>query len=127
MIKLATERFPQCKWFIKDMREFNLNRKFKAIIAWNSFFHLNPDEQISSFSLIEKYLLDDGIIMFTVGHEKGEVVGKVNNNEVYHSSLSPDCYQDLLKKHYFRIIDFVLRDPECNYHTVLLAKKLKRV
>ena len=109
------------------MREFNLNRKFKAIIAWNSFFHLNPDEQISSFSLIEKHLLDDGIIMVTVGHEKGEVVGKVNNNEVYHSSLSPDCYQDLLKKHYFRIIDFVLRDPECNYHTVLLAKKLNRV
>ena len=31
MIKLATERFPQRKWLIKDMREFNLNRKFKAI------------------------------------------------------------------------------------------------
>jgi hypothetical protein len=58
-----------------------------------------------------------------VGHEKGEITGRVNTNEVYHSSLSPEEYKELMEKYNLTIIDFVLRDPECNNHTVLLAKK----
>jgi hypothetical protein len=105
------------------MRQLNLNRKFKAIIAWNSFFHLKEDDQLLTFSLLNKHLSDDGIIMLTVGHEKGKITGRVNTNEVYHSSLSPEEYKELMEKYNLTIIDFVLRDPECNNHTVLLAKK----
>jgi len=123
MIRLAAKRFPQSQWFVTDMRQLNLNRKFKAIIAWDSFFHLKQDDQLLTFSLFNKHLSDDGIIMLTVGHEKGEVTGRVNNHEVYHSSLSPEEYKELIKKHNFMIIDFVLTDPECNDHTVLIAKK----
>jgi cyclopropane fatty-acyl-phospholipid synthase-like methyltransferase len=123
MIRLAAKRFPQNEWFVQDMRELKLNRKFKAIIAWNSFFHLTQDDQLLTFSLFHKHLLDDGIILLTVGHEKGEITGRVNNNEVYHSSLSPEGYKELIKRYNLTIIDFVLSDLECNGHTVLLAKK----
>src|SRR5436305_12303310 len=45
LIEICKRRFPQQSWIVADMREFRLNFRFDAIIAWNSFFHLYPDDQ----------------------------------------------------------------------------------
>ncbi|MBT7609693.1 MAG: class I SAM-dependent methyltransferase [Bacteriovoracaceae bacterium] len=121
MIDMATKRFSQNEWHVQDMRKLNLNRKFKAIIAWNSYFHLTQSDQRSVFSLFDKHLQKGGILMITVGPEKGEVEGLVNNQKVYHSSLSPDEYKELMDEHQFKLLEFAPNDPECNGHTILLA------
>ena len=45
VISLCGERYPDQEWLVADMRTLSLNRKFQGIIAWDSFFHLTPDQQ----------------------------------------------------------------------------------
>lgn len=41
---------------------------------------------------------------------------------IYHASLAPSEYHELLSKHGFTVIEFKISDPECGDATVWLAK-----
>lgn len=41
MIEMAKQSFPEHTWILADMRTVNLDRKFDAILAWDSFFILH--------------------------------------------------------------------------------------
>ncbi len=45
MLEMAREHFPSQCWIEADMRSVNLNRCFDGILAWDSFFHLTPNDQ----------------------------------------------------------------------------------
>ncbi|MEM7786374.1 MAG: class I SAM-dependent methyltransferase [Bacteroidota bacterium] len=123
MIDIAQTRFPEHTWRQGDMRELDLGETFDGIIGWNSFFHLPPGDQPDTLRSIVAHLKPGGRLMLTVGPENGEVTGHVNGEQVYHGSLSPDTYTRILGELDLRIIDFVLEDKACDFHTVLLAQK----
>ena len=123
MLKLAQERFPQSTWILQDMRALNLTSSFDGIIAWNSFFHLNPDDQRSTLARLANTLAPGGAMMLTVGPDAGEVIGHVNGEEVYHSSLATREYEEILHRSGIELKEFVAEDEECDYQTVLLAAK----
>jgi trans-aconitate methyltransferase len=123
MIDLARSKFPDGDWRQTDMRRLNLGQTFYGVIGWNSFFHLTRDEQRSTLVLLASHLGPGGALMLTVGPEAGEVTGHVGDDLVYHSSLSPAEYESILADLNFRIVDFVKEDPDCNFHTVLLAQR----
>ncbi|WP_417424522.1 class I SAM-dependent methyltransferase [Hoeflea sp.] len=123
MIALARARYPDGEWLVADMRDIELDRRFDGIIGWNSFFHLTQDEQGTTLARMAAHLNPGGALMLTVGPDSGEVAGHVGDDDVYHSSLSPRQYQDILEKLQLRIVDFVKEDPDCALQTVLLAQK----
>lgn len=41
MIEMARQNFPNHTWILADMRTVNLDHKFDAILAWDSFFTLH--------------------------------------------------------------------------------------
>lgn len=43
MIEMAKQNFPEHTWILADMRTVNLDRKFDAILAWDSFFILHHE------------------------------------------------------------------------------------
>jgi ubiquinone/menaquinone biosynthesis C-methylase UbiE len=45
MISLCRSRLPEHAWIAADMRELSLGRRFQGILAWDSFFHLDHDDQ----------------------------------------------------------------------------------
>src|SRR2546430_2493424 len=49
LIDLCKDRFPDQSWIIADMRMLSLDRRFDGILAWNSFFHLCPEDQRRMF------------------------------------------------------------------------------
>ena len=51
LISLCTERFPASIWTVADMRKLDLGRRFDGIVAWDSFFHLTPDDQRGMFPM----------------------------------------------------------------------------
>lgn len=120
MIEICKSRFPDESWSRMDMRELALDQQFDGIVAWDSFFHLKPDEQRSTLQQFIERLRPGGALLLTVGHEAGEVLGTVEGEAVYHSSLSPQEYKHILASAGFQDIEMSLKDETCD-RTVLLA------
>jgi len=120
MIEICKSRFSDESWIVMDMRELTLDRQFDGIVAWDSFFHLKPDEQRSALQSFTEHLRPGGALLLTVGHEPGEVLGTVEGEAVYHSSLSPQEYKHILGSAGFQSIELSLKDETCD-RTVLLA------
>ena len=126
LIEIAQKRFPDHRWIVGDMRALNLKEQFDGLIAWHSFFHLTADEQRATLAAFANHLTEGGVMMLTVGPEEGEVVGHVGGDPVYHASLSFNGYKQALQDLGMEMVRFVPEDPECDYASVLLARKQRQ-
>jgi SAM-dependent methyltransferase len=123
LIALCRERFPQQDWQVGDMRELALGRRFDGLIAWDSFFHLAPDDQRRMFPLFRMHAADGAALLFTSGPAHGEAIGSFEGEPLYHGSLDPAEYRNLLDENGFAVVDHVVEDPECGGHTIWLAQQ----
>ncbi|MFI3309315.1 methyltransferase domain-containing protein [Ewingella allii] len=122
MIALCRQRFPAHHWQVADMRQLALGQKFDGILAWDSFFHLKRDDQRGMFALFEQHAKPNAALMFTSGPANGEAIGEFNGETLYHASLAPEEYRQLLADHGFSLVKNVVEDPECGGHTIWLAQ-----
>src|ERR1700752_898681 len=67
MIDMCRARVPDSEWIIADMRELELERRFDGLLAWDSFFHLQPDDQRGMFPRFAAHALPGAPLMFTSG------------------------------------------------------------
>lgn len=121
MISLAQSRMPDQTWTVGDMRGLALGYTFAAIIGWDSFFHLTPDEQVDLIPRLARHLVPGGGLLLTVGPRAGEPLGSVGGEPVYHASLAPETYREELSRVGLDLVDFVPEDPSCG-RTVLFAR-----
>lgn len=126
MLDLARVRWPEGDWRLADMRSLDLGMRFDGIIAWDSFFHLTPDEQRGTLPRLAGHLVPGGTLMATVGPKAGEVTGQVGGETVYHASLSLAEYATRLDEAGLRLTAFVAEDPTCDGHSILMACKRPR-
>lgn len=126
LVALAKSRHPEVEFIISDMRGLDLGKKFNLVIAWHSFFHLSQDDQRAMFKTFTSHLKKGGVLMFTSGPEAGEVWGDNGGENLYHASLSPDEYRDLLKRYGFTLIDHTISDPKCGEATIWLATLVQK-
>jgi SAM-dependent methyltransferase len=122
LIALCRERLPQQEWIVADMRSLQLARTFDGILAWDSFFHLDPDAQRAMFALFAAHAHRGTILMFNAGPAFGEAIGNYRGDPLYHASLDGSEYEQLLARHGFAAIDRVIEDPQAGGRTVWLAK-----
>ncbi len=123
MLEISRRRFPGADWIEMDMRQLDLPNKFDGIIGWDSFFHLNQHEQRKVLELFSEHLGESAVLMLTIGHEAGEVLGTVEGDQVYHASLQIDEYLAILRTQGFNHFDYELEDRDCGFHSILLAKR----
>ena len=122
MIALCRERFSDGRWLVADMRALSLGRRFDGILAWDSFFHLSPDDQRAMFAVFRDHAAPGAALMFTSGPRVGVALGTFEGEPLYHASLDPDEYRALLAAHGFAVVAHVPEDPACGAHTVWLAR-----
>jgi len=122
MLAIARARFPQAEWLEADMRGLDLGRRFGGILAWDSFFHLTPEDQRAMFRVFARHLAPGGALMFTCGPDAGETVGAVEGRPVYHASLAPAEYAALMAAQGLVPRAFAAEDPGCGGHSVWLAR-----
>ena len=123
MLDICRTRWPDGDWRLGDIRTLDLPETFQGIIGWDSVFHLSPDEQRAALPVLARHLEPGGVLVVTVGHEAGEVTGTVEGNTVYHASLAPAEYAQILEANNLRLTGFLAEDPDCDFHTVLMARK----
>ena len=122
LISMCKDRFPDQHWIIADMRTLSLDRRFDGILAWNSFFHLCPEDQRLMFPIFRRHAGPKAALMFTSGTSHGEAIGTYKDEPLYHGSLDGEEYRSLLDENGFDVVSHVVEDPNCGHHTVWLAQ-----
>lgn len=110
LISLCHERLPDHEWLVEDMRLLALPRKFDGILAWDSFFHLAPDDQREMFDVFARHTAPSAVLMFNSGPAYGESLGSYRGDPLYHASLNPDEYTALLDNVGFEIVAHAAED-----------------
>lgn len=123
MIELCWDRFPQETWLVADMRSLSLDRQFDGVLAWDSFFHLRPDDQRAMFPIFRAHAKPKAALMFTSGPRAGEAMGSYQGEPLYHASLAPDDYRTLLDGRGFDVAAQVSEDAAAGGRTVWLARR----
>ena len=115
---MCMERFPDRDWIVADMRNLTLDRRFDGILAWNSFFHLCPENQRRMFLVFRKHARPKAALMFTSGPSHGEAIGNYKGEPLYHGSLDRAEFRSLLHQNGFDVVSHVIEDPNCGHHTI---------
>lgn len=123
MIELCRSRFPQQSWRVADMRELDLGRRFDGLLAWDSFFHLDHAHQQDMFARFARHARPGAPLLFNTGAAHGTATGCMQGEALYHASLAPDAYAELLDRHGFSVLDRVVEDRACGGRTVWLAQR----
>jgi trans-aconitate methyltransferase len=122
LISLCRSRLPAHEWIVGDMRELSLGRSFQGILAWDSFFHLNHDDQRNMFNIFAAHAAPSAVLMFNAGPSHGERLGDYRGDPLYHASLDPAEYAGLLAGIGFDTVAHVVEDPHAGGRTVWLAR-----
>jgi len=88
MISLCCSRLPDHERIVADMREISLGRRFDGILAWDSFFLLDHDDQRRMFRVFAEHLSGRAMLMFNAGPAHGEAIGTFRGDPLYHASLA---------------------------------------
>jgi SAM-dependent methyltransferase len=124
MLTLCRTRFPGMTWRSMDMRLLDIPDQFNILIAWDSFFHLSPDDQRGMFPRFARHTADGGVLIFTSGTtEGGAIGGDLCGERLYHGSLNTDEYGRLLDQHGYDVVLHSIQDPHCGGHTVWVARR----
>jgi SAM-dependent methyltransferase len=122
MVDICKNRFPRHTWLVADMRTLFLSRRFDGLLAWDSFFHLSPEDQRKMFPVFRAHAAARAALLFTSGPAHGEAIGTYRGEPLYHGSLDEAEYRMLLDDHGFDVVTHVVEDPQCGGHTVWLAR-----
>jgi SAM-dependent methyltransferase len=123
MIALFRANPPDQAAAVADMRSLSLDSKFGGLIAWDSFFHLTPDDQRLMFPVFRDHARTGAPLLFTSGPAFGEAIGTLEGEPLYHASLGPEEYRLLLDRNGFDVVAHIAEDPDCDGHTVWLARR----
>ncbi len=123
LIRLCQARFSEHTWLVSDMRRLDLGVRFAGILAWDSFFHLTPDDQRAMFAVFRAHAASGAALMFTSGPVHGEAIGAYRGESLYHASLDAEEYAALLAAYDFEVVAHVAEDVTCGGHTVWLARR----
>jgi len=123
MVAMFRARLPCLEALIADMRTVSLGRAFDGVIAWDSFFHLNHNDQRRMFPTFRAHAGPRAALMFTAGPAHGETIGRLEGEPLYHASLDPREYRQLLDEQGFDVVATVAEDQNCGGRTVWLAQR----
>lgn len=124
MCALFGQAMPEARCIEAAMQDLRLPETFEAILAWNSFFHLSAEDQRATMATFAHHAVPGAALMFTSGPAAGTAFGTVGGAPIFHESLDPDEYRALLAEAGFAVVDFRPEDPECNGHSVWLARTI---
>jgi ubiquinone/menaquinone biosynthesis C-methylase UbiE len=122
MLEYARKNVPEASFKQMDMRNLAIDKKFEAVIAWHSSFHLPIEDQRNLFGKISDWLLPGGLLLFTSGPDQGEVWGNNGGQDIYHASLTSLEYRKILEDQGLTILIHNIEDQKAGGATVWLAR-----
>lgn len=126
LINLCRQRMPEHKWIVAAMQSLALPQRFEGLLSWDSFFHLTPDHQRAMFMVFAAHAAPGAFLLFNTGPTRGEILGDYQGEPLYHASLDPEEYQQLLDRSGFALVEHAVEDPTAGGRTAWLAQSRRR-
>jgi len=123
MITLARTRFGRHRWICVDMRSVEFEGPFDGVIAWDSLFHLRPEEQAEMVVKAAAWLAPGGALLFNSGSSRDVTIGCQFGEKLYHASLAPGDYRALFVMHGLIEVAFNPQDDTAGGRAIWLARK----
>lgn len=112
MIKEAKQlNLPNATFLVEDILNFKSEKKYDAIIAFDSIWHVRHDRQVQMYQMIASLMAPGGLFLFTHGKKDGEIVSKMWGESFYYSALDLEKVHETLKQNGFEIL-FSIEDYE---------------
>ena len=96
LLARAAAALPGGEWVRADMRALEFGRRFDAVLAWHSLFHLDHADQRRTLPLLAAHVAPGGRLMFTSGTSHGVAMGEWQGEPLFHASLAPEEYRAIL-------------------------------
>ncbi|MDV3457572.1 class I SAM-dependent methyltransferase [Sphingomonas sp. HF-S4] len=123
MITLARTRFGRHRWICGDIRAVEVEGPFHGVIAWDSLFHLRPEEQAEMIAKAAEWLEPGGALLFNTGSARDVTIGCQFGDELYHASLAPAEYRALFAEHGMIEVAFAPDDHATGGRTIWLVRR----
>lgn len=123
LVGLARTRFARHQWLVGDMRTVALEGPFQGALAWDSLFHLAPEDQAATIARVAGWLVPGGMFLFNTGPARGEALGSQFGEPLYHASLDPAEYRALFVALRLMEIAYAPEDFATGGRSVWLARK----
>ncbi|GIT91613.1 methyltransferase [Jannaschia pagri] len=123
IIARASARFSEHTWHTADLRALPPLPPADGLLLWHSLFHLTDPAQRTLFAQLASLAKPGAPLLFTTGHTAGESYGTLEGQPLYHASLAPGTYRNLLRDAGFTLCDHRSEDPTCGGATVWLAQR----
>lgn len=123
MLAIAARRFPDHDWILSDIRDFEPDIRFDAIVMWSVLFHLTQDDQRAMFPRFAALAAPGAPVLIQTGIAAGEGQGTVEGRPVYHATLDAAEYRSLFAANGFTDIEYLPEDAGAGGFTLWLASK----
>jgi cyclopropane fatty-acyl-phospholipid synthase-like methyltransferase len=123
MLRHFRAALPAARAIHCDMRRLRLRTRFDAILAWDSFFHLDHTDQARMFPVLAAHAAPGAVLVFSSGPSRSVAFGAVAGAPVFHASHAPLTYRRLLREAGFRVLAFHPEDPAVDRHSWWLCRR----
>lgn len=128
MIKRAESlKLPNAEFFTEDILNFHTDKKFSAVIAFDSLWHIEHDRQKDIYKILSSLTESGGMLLFTHGRTDGEIISEMFGEKFYNSAIDGERIKSLLKENGFEILSFVenyIEETTGDRDLLVIAKKL---
>lgn len=128
MIKRAESlKLPNAEFFTEDILNFHTDKKFSAVIAFDSLWHIEHDRQKDIYGILSSLMESGGMLLFTHGRTDGEIISEMFGEKFYNSAIDGERIKSLLKENGFEILSFIenyIEETTGDRDLLVIAKKL---
>lgn len=128
MIKRAeSQKLPNADFFAEDILDFHADKKFSAVIAFDSLWHIEHDRREDIYKILSSFMESSGMLIFTHGRTDGEIISKMFGEKFYNSAIDGERIKSLLRESGFEILSFIENYKEettGDRDLLVIAKKL---
>ncbi|MBA4389119.1 MAG: hypothetical protein C0404_14195 [Verrucomicrobia bacterium] len=125
MLELARKNVPEAAYELADISTWTPVGRFDGVIAWDSTFHLPPEQHVPVLGKIHGALNLGGLLMMTYGGRKGQVSSTMFGQTFQHFALASEEYSAALQQFGFNVIFTEVDDPSSAGHVILCARKTR--
>lgn len=108
MIECAkSQNLPNAEFWQEDLLSYQTEKRFDAVIAFDSLWHIPLEQQPMIYGIIGQLLQPGGYLLFTHGKTNSEVNGEMFGQIFHYSSLDASAVRTLLYNNGLSVLDFI--------------------